>query len=193
MHAIWCVRPNDNGEPDFPAGIPLVTVVPADLRVSDVVEGHRHTVMGCLALGSNHYHYVFFGGDDTAIVQEFYGAGTEHEHDFPADATRFLVFVLCSDAAYAQLLTELPNLVILGHCEITIEEGVAIIGKVDNTPWDGPTRTDWETKFDAFGVALPAAVTNDRRLVMFCLAAFHEIRQGVKSDQALRYASYDAL
>lgn len=189
--AFWCVRAavlvDGEYEPSFPESFSGDYVAIGDLRVfgpDPAPADHKHSAMGCLAIASNHGHWVFF--DEGVVTQEFFGGGVSHNHDIPVVATHLAVFVMCSDAAYAALLAELPNLIILAHCTVTQQGNRYVIGLVERPAWDGATRTAWENKFDNFGIGLPVIVTNDYRLIMYVLTAFLSPAQEVRDEPAWR-------
>ena len=206
--AFWTVRPATQDElggwgPSFPANfIPLRMQNYGDLRIfgPDPAPGdHRHAQMGCLALGTNHYHWMLFSENGQTWHQDYVGGGAnEHTHDIPVDRTHFFVFIICTNAAYNQLLSDLPNLIICGEAPVTRNDDPDgstswSIGPIDNTLWDVTTRTYWESLFDNFGLPLPEKITNDRRLVRWVLAIFFNSQQNMRTDEVYRYRSVSGV
>jgi hypothetical protein len=202
VQAFWCVRPaiqDVQGAwlPDFPVWFYSVSALQTygDLRVfgPDPAPGdHKHAQTGgCYAIGLNHYHQILRNESGSAWHQDYVGAGAnDHSHVIPVNDTHKFTFVVCSDADYAQLLIDLPNLIECGHAIVT---GNAVdgwvLGKIDNTAWDAATRTSWETFFESFGLDLPEKITNYRRLVRWMLAIFFNNPQGLTTDMTYRYTS----
>ena len=198
MKAFWTIRPavqDDEGawSPDLPSGLRWQNN--GDIRLMPQgANDHKHVVVGCIALGTNHYHWVFYR--DGVILQEYVGNPVnDHDHAIVDEPWQFMVFVNCYEADYDALLAAYPNIIILGHCEVTETPDESdpgrssyTFGAVDNTAWDAGTRTAWETRFENFGLVLPDVVTNDRRLVHYTLALFHAPRQGLKNERNYRYS-----
>lgn len=186
MRAFWCIRANDNGEPNFPVELQTL-IINGDLRISDTVEAHKHCTVGSLAVGSDHYHWFYLWND--TIFTDFVGGGVEHEHTFTLEPTHFLVWVLCTDPQYTALIAAVPNIIILGENEIYIEDEVEIIGAVDNTAWEASERSDWEDLVDNFGVVLPDQVINDRRFVQWALQTWNARGQKMVNERNYRLGS----
>lgn len=189
MRAFWCVRGSDGEGPDFPVELDR-NIVNGDLRnvQPDIAPAdHRHTTIGSLAIGPDHYHWFYIWND--TIYQDYVGnVANEHTHNFPLDPTHFLVWVLCTDQQYTDLLTAIPNLTILGENEIIPGENddPDTIGSVDNTTWDAGTRTDWENLVDNFGLELPEQIINDRRLVQWSLQTWNARGQKMVNERNYR-------
>jgi len=199
MNAFWCVRPavQDVGggwDPSFPAGFAGLVQVYGDLRVfgPDPAPGdHKHAQTGAIALGTDHYHWMVFAGNAQSWYQDYVGpVASSHSHVIPVERTHFMVFVVCTDAAYAQLLIDVPNIIILGHADVTAVGGEDYtIGDIINVAWSGADRTSWENTFNNFGMDLPEAITNDRRLVRWLMSVFFNTGQNMSSDLPYRYRS----
>lgn len=194
--AFYCIRavalsPSGKLIPNFPAGFLALLQVIGDIRLisgDPAPADHKHAVSGAIALGTDHYHWVFYNG---SIVQECVG-GVDHSHaSLTGIATHFMVFVMTSDAQYDQLLIDVPNIIIVGQSEVTEnDDGSFNAGLIVNTAWDGATRTAWENRIDNFGLELPLTVTNDRRLVKWLLGAFLAPSQAVRDEQNYRMTSF---
>jgi len=203
MKAFWCVRPvvENSGElsPSFPAGFVSSYQVCGDIRVfgnDPAPADHRHAQINTLAVHDTHYHQIFWNDGQDGWYQEWFGTdpgAVKHSHDISIYPSNFLVFVLCSDAMYSLFMSEVGEGLVIGHADVTAEDGQASIGEIDNTAWDGPTRTAWENRVDNFGIDLPVVVTNSRRFARWILASFVHVGQNIKSDTNYRYTSYTEL
>jgi hypothetical protein len=196
MKAFWTVRgAEQNGggwQPSFPETFQYAYLLNyGDLRVfgpDEAPADHKHAQMGCLALGTNHYHWMIFDEGGESWHQDYVGnVANEHEHDIPVNRTHFFCFVICSDAEYTQLLIDAPNIIVCGLAPVTETGDGWTIGPIDNTEWDAGTRTDWENKFSNFGLSLPEKIMHDRRLVQWILAIFFNEQQNMRTDETYRY------
>ncbi|MCI0726418.1 MAG: hypothetical protein L0332_06805 [Chloroflexi bacterium] len=160
----------------------------ADDTIADLYEqDHRHVMFGTMgmptpATNNNHYHWAI--RDSASLQQDTIGV-VAHNHGVTTAPDFFMSHIVCSDAAYAQLLLDVPNIIICGENVVTDNgDGTITIDEVNNATWDGATLTTWQNRATNFGVQLPPKVTNSRRLVLWLLSGL--LSRQIESDQSLR-------
>jgi hypothetical protein len=153
---------------------------------------HKHAQIGPIAIGANHYHWMFWQQGGAAWYQEYVGPGAStHTHTLPIGPTHFLVMVACSDASYSAFVAAEPNALIVAEMPITALGGNQFdAGDIVTPDWDAGTRTTWETRVAAFGLTLPAVVTSPRRFARWLLTAFEHTHQNIKDERNYRMNTF---
>lgn len=198
--AFWVIRPSAQDaqgtySPSFPAGFQSYYQTLGDLRVfgPDAAPGdHKHAQIGPLAIGANHYHWMFWQQGGAGWYQEYVGpGGSSHTHTIPTGPTHFLVAVATTDAQYSAFIAAEPGALIVAQMPVSaLGDGKFSAGDIANTAWDAPTRTTWATRVANFGLVLPVVVSNPRRFVRWLLASFEHTHQNIKDEKPYRMNSF---
>lgn len=198
--AFWVIRPaiedEDGGwKPDFPIGFQSYYQVIGDLRIFGPDPGfgnHKHAQIGPLALGANHYHWMFWQQGGVGWYQEYIGPGAQaHTHIIPFGPTHFLVAAATTNIQYNEFILAEPNALIIAEMPVSgLGGGIFNVDAIEGTNWDAGTRSSWEARSVNFGLVLPSIVTNPRRFIRWLISCFEQTHQNIKDDANYRMKSF---
>jgi len=167
--------------PGLPEGIGGETTIPGQIvrLTGPGASPHRHLLIGGWAqadenlvgeVGEGHYHYVIKVGD--TYHQTTQGAQV-HTHTLNIGVNGLLIpdFYLLfwggTDADAATIIAS-PTCWIIVQAQVTQENGVWVVGDLDNMVWTQEERDTWEARIlNVLGVILPSEVDRGRYLLEF--------------------------